>query len=303
MSAYPLFPPLLVSLTLFSQGGGKGAEATPVPHGLSRPSSHAASAAGEGSERGRRGRSRARLSGVEQCTAGGVELGACGSHRGRSWVAAAAGEGRRGRPSPRFSPSPLPHRLGVEEAREAGERGGRRRRRGQRRWRRGGRRRAGELEGVDGDVVAVVELDGAEQGTVVGGKAMRARWGGAWCGLGAAVGGAGRRRRGRVGAEGLPAGPAGSPAHPPLRAVGAGPASPHRPPHIHSPPRRRRGARGRVRASRGELGRDGAAGDDDDAVAARLADRAAGGGSGPRPTGLAQRPPPLLSASLRRPRR
>jgi hypothetical protein len=76
----------------------------------------------------------------------------------------AAGEGGRGRPSPRFSPSPLPHRLRVREAQEVGERGGRRRRRGQRRWRRGGCRRAGELEGVDGDVVAVVELDGTVDG-------------------------------------------------------------------------------------------------------------------------------------------
>uniref|UniRef100_A0A0E0HC72 Uncharacterized protein n=1 Tax=Oryza nivara TaxID=4536 RepID=A0A0E0HC72_ORYNI len=78
----------------------------------------------------------------------------------RSWVA--AGEGGRGRPSPRFSPSPLPHRL------RRGPGGGRKRRtsasRGQRRWRRGGCRRAGELEGVDGDVVAVVELDGTVDG-------------------------------------------------------------------------------------------------------------------------------------------
>uniref|UniRef100_A0A0E0HX89 Uncharacterized protein n=1 Tax=Oryza nivara TaxID=4536 RepID=A0A0E0HX89_ORYNI len=56
MSAYPLFSPLLISLTLSSlRAAGEGAEATPVPHGLSRPSSHAASAAGEGAERDRRG--------------------------------------------------------------------------------------------------------------------------------------------------------------------------------------------------------------------------------------------------------
>uniref|UniRef100_A0A0D3G5Q5 DUF834 domain-containing protein n=1 Tax=Oryza barthii TaxID=65489 RepID=A0A0D3G5Q5_9ORYZ len=209
-----------------------------------------------------------------------MELGAGGMvarrEAGRRRVRVGAGGRRRG-----SRPLPCPTVLG--EAQEVGERGGRRRRRGQRRWRRGGCRRAGELEGVDGDVVAVVELDGTVDGAAGVGlaEAVEAVEDGLVL---ADIEALERPNLVLLGA------------HPPLRPVDAGPASPHRPPHIHSPPRRRRSAR--VCASHGELGRDGAAVDDDDVVAAHLTEHVAGGGAGPRPTGLL----PLTSASLRHPR-
>nr|ABA99698.1 hypothetical protein LOC_Os12g39350 [Oryza sativa Japonica Group] len=193
----------------------------PVSHGLSRPSSHTASAAGEGAERGRRGRSRARLTGVEQCTAGGVELGACGSRRGRRWAAAAAaGKGRRGRPSPRFSPSPLPHVSGSKRPE---------------RWEKeedvgiGGGNVVGEGEGVAARASSRASMamswpwlsltawskarsSGAEQ-CAPGGVELGAGWEPPWEELGGGGGGeelgVGSSRRGRSGAAAAVAGEGG----------------------------------------------------------------------------------------------